>query len=284
MGESFASDSERIRGKHADAALTAGARESGASPGFGQMQPGMRRRLLGLNIEGRERVAQNGLPPAQFLALEFDDPRRGPIFQQIGGDQRRERADAPAIDPQRRRDIAQNRAWRDHEAIAKAGRDAFRQAADMDGQFGLQGRERRNDAIEQRTVNIVLDDQHVVATRDRRKRAAALFAQRDRRRIVQAGHEENRARAQSRAGRLESVRPHALAVDRQPAQVEPLRSAQRADALIGDGIGQDDVAALRQGAQHAGKAMLGAVGQDDAAGVAVARDAVEPIGDRGARP
>ena len=30
--------------------------------------------------------------------------------------------------------------------------------------------------------------------------------------------------------------------------------------------------------------MLGAVGQDDAAGVAIARDAIEPVGDRGARP
>ena len=75
---------------------------------------------MGLNIECRERVAQNGLPPAQFLALEFDDPLRSPLFQQNGGNQCREGADAPAIDPEGRRDIAQNRAWRDHEPIAQA--------------------------------------------------------------------------------------------------------------------------------------------------------------------
>jgi len=55
---------------------------------------------LGLNIECRKRVAQNGLPPAQFLALEFDDPLRSPLFQQNGGNQCREGADAPAIDPE----------------------------------------------------------------------------------------------------------------------------------------------------------------------------------------
>ena len=69
-----------------------------------------------------------------------------------------------------------------------------------------------------------------------------------------------------------------------PRRSSALRPAQRADALIGDGIGQDDIAALRQRAQDAGKAMLGAIGQDDAAGVAIARHAIQPIRNRGARP
>jgi hypothetical protein len=84
MGQSFAPDRKRVGREHADATLTAGPGESGASPGFGQMQPGVRRRLMRLNIKCRECVAQNGLPPAQLLTLEFDDPPRGPFFQQNG--------------------------------------------------------------------------------------------------------------------------------------------------------------------------------------------------------
>ena len=69
----LSSDRESISGQHADAALTTGPGENGASPRFGQMQPSVRRGLSRLNIEGRERVAQDGLPPAQLLTLKFDD-------------------------------------------------------------------------------------------------------------------------------------------------------------------------------------------------------------------
>ena len=142
MGQGFAPDRKGVGRQHADAALTAGPREGGAPPRLGQMQPGMRRRLMALNVEAAStsrRMAcrrRNSSRWTSMIRIAV------PVFQQIGRNQRGERADAPAIDPQRRRDIAQDRAWRDHESIAQAGRDAFRQAADMDGQFGLQGRER----------------------------------------------------------------------------------------------------------------------------------------------
>ena len=60
------------------------------------------------------------------------------------------------------------------------------------------------------------------AARYRRECTAALFAQCDCRRIVQAGYEKNRTRAQGRASGLESVGPHALPVDRHAAQVDTL--------------------------------------------------------------
>ena len=220
----------------------------------------------------------------QLFTLIFDDPPRGSIFQHIGRHDHCQWANAPAINPQRRGDVAQNGARRDDKAIAKTWRDTFRKAAHMDSEFGLQGRKRRDVGSEQRAIDVVFDDQYVVTPCYRNKRATALFAQGDRCRIVEAWHEENRARAGARARRLECVRPHPLSIIRQSTQIKTLRSAQSAEALVGNQVGQYEVATLRQRAQHAGQAVLGAIGQDDTAGVAITRDAVEPVGNRGARP
>src|ERR1700756_868254 len=62
---------------------------------------------------------------------------------------------------------------------------------------------------------------------------------------------------EARESRFKRIRPHALPIERQAAQIEAERSAQRTDALIGDRIRQHDVAALRQRAQDAGEAKIG---------------------------
>src|SRR5271157_6247165 len=135
MSRRLASNRESVSGQHADPALTTGPRENGAAPGFRQMQPGMGRRFLRLDVEANERLAENGLAPAQLFTLIVDDPPRSPIFKYDGRHQRSERADAPAIDAQRGGDVAQNGARRDDKAIAEAWRNTFREAAHMNGEF-----------------------------------------------------------------------------------------------------------------------------------------------------
>ena len=65
MDQGLASDGKGVGGQHADAALTAGPRKGPAPPGFGQMQPGVRRGLMTLNVVGSEHLAEDGLPAAQ---------------------------------------------------------------------------------------------------------------------------------------------------------------------------------------------------------------------------
>lgn len=88
MNRSLASNRESVGRQHADATLTTGPGETGAAPGFRQVQPGVRRRLLRLHIEADERIAHYGLTPAQLLALEVDDPPRRSIFKHAGRHQR----------------------------------------------------------------------------------------------------------------------------------------------------------------------------------------------------
>ena len=91
-------------------------------------------------------------------------------------DQRRQRTDAPAIDAQSRRDLAGNGAWRDDEAEPQTRRQAFRQRADMNGQFGLDAGQGRGRIVGQRPIDVILDDQDIVAPGDRHKLMPALFA------------------------------------------------------------------------------------------------------------
>ena len=137
VNRSLASNRESVGGQPAYATLTTGPRETGASPGFRQVQPGVRRRLLGLHIEADERIAQYGLTPAQLLALMVNDPPRRSIFKHVRRHQRSQRADAPAIDAQRGGDVAKDGARGDDKAIAKAWRNTLREAAYVNGEFRL---------------------------------------------------------------------------------------------------------------------------------------------------
>lgn len=125
-------------------------------------------------------------------------------------------------------------------------------------------------------VDVVLDDQPVVAPGDRGEFAPALLAQRDCRRIVQRRHEEYRARAKLRASRLEGVRPHATAIHGNAPEIKPVHAAERIDALVGHLVGQHHLALPGDGAKNAVQAMLGAGGEHDAARVAFTGDRFEP--------
>ena len=67
-------------------------------------------------------------------------------------------------------------------------------------------------------------------------------------------------------------------------KIEAERAVERVYALVGNCIGDHDVAALGDRAEHAIEAVLGAAGQHDAARIAVAGDRLQPVGDGGARP
>jgi hypothetical protein len=79
-------------------------------------------------------------------------------------------------------------------------------------------------------------------------------------------------------------RSHAASVHRQAAQIEFLHAAKRADALIGHGVRENDVAPLRNGAQNAGEPVLRAIREYDPACVALAGDIGQPTGDCGGMP
>jgi C4-dicarboxylate transporter DctM subunit len=81
---------------------------------------------------------------------------------------------------------------------------------------------------------------------------------------VQARHQEQRPRAAVGAGRLEFCGSQAHPIHGQPAQLEPHRAAERANALVGDHVGEDQVALARDRGEDAGEAVLCALGDQDA--------------------
>ena len=54
-----------------------------------------------------------------------------------------------------------------------------------------------------------------------------------------------------RAGGLESVGPHAAAIHADAPEIEPMHTAQRVDTLIGDLVGEHDLALPGHRAKHA---------------------------------
>jgi hypothetical protein len=77
--------------------------------------------------------------------------------------------------PQRCGDLAKKRLRGDNKAVAQTRGDAFGQAADVDCQLRLQGREGRRGIVQPRPVDVVLDDQDVMAVRNRRERMPSLL-------------------------------------------------------------------------------------------------------------
>ena len=77
-------------------------------------------------------LAQQGLPGPKLLLLLLDDPLDDAILDHASANQGAERRDAPAIDAQHRRDVADEGTGGDDKAQAKTGCDALGEAGDMD--------------------------------------------------------------------------------------------------------------------------------------------------------
>lgn len=77
-------------------------------------------------------LAQQGLPCPKLLLLLLDDPLDDAILDHASANQGAKRRDAPAIDAQHRRDVADEGTGGDDEAQAKTGCDALGEAGDMD--------------------------------------------------------------------------------------------------------------------------------------------------------
>lgn len=155
-----------------------------AAPRLGQLEPGVRGSVASVEVAAVQTLPQQSLPSAQLLPLLLDDPLQDAILDHAGTDERAEGGDAPAVDPQYRRDVADQGTGGDDEAQAKTWRHALRETADMHGQIGLETGEGGRPVVEQRPIDVVLDDQDVVASGDLEQGVRPIDRQRDRRRIV----------------------------------------------------------------------------------------------------
>jgi hypothetical protein len=76
----------------------------------------------------------------------------------------------PQQSPQRCGDVAKKRPRGDNKAVAQTRGDAFGQAADVDCKL-----RRTAGIVQPRPVDVVLDDQDVMAARNRRERMPSLL-------------------------------------------------------------------------------------------------------------
>ncbi len=133
----------------------------------------------------------------------------------------------------------------------------------MVGPFRRKRGERRSSGAEHRSIDVVLDDHHIVAFGHGDQFAAPCLAHRHDTRIVHRRNGEHRPDRFAPADILKLACRHALiiAADANDAKAKHLR--ERLQAIIGEPVRDDHIARLDQAADGCQEGVLGTAGDDD---------------------
>ena len=172
VNRNIAFDSDRLHWEHANASFTACSCERHAPPRLRQMKPRVRRGLVGLNVKDNRtsrRMVCRARNSVRCASIIFS-PIRLRIVVAIGAVSGLTLQQSP----QRCGDVAKKRPRGDKKAVAQTRGDAFGQAADVTVSSAPKSR-RTAGIVQPRPVDVVLDDQDVMAVRNRRERMPSLL-------------------------------------------------------------------------------------------------------------
>lgn len=155
---------EVLPARHPDIQGVGSLGELMAAPGLGQRQPGVHGSRLPAGA--RQQVTQQFAAPCQDLPLLFDQWHDLALAHQLAGQLDEQRAYHPARQAHRLGEGAAQGTWHQREADSQAATGDLGQAAEVDDPLRRQVDQRRHRCLGQQAVDVILDDQQIVAAGD----------------------------------------------------------------------------------------------------------------------